>query len=85
MGTSVGYYCDDSRHLVCVPYGREELHEMARALGIGRHWFHASPNHTHYDIPKRRVAEIQAKCIRVSSREIIKICQGNYHDDHEDH
>jgi len=31
---------------------------MAKELGIERCWFHKN----HYDIPKRRIEEIQAKC-----------------------
>jgi hypothetical protein len=42
---------------------------MAEALGIDRCWFHKD----HYDIPKRRIAEIEAKCTLISSKEIVKI------------
>lgn len=68
------YYCDNARHLVCVPYSIENLHIMAEDLGIKRCWFHA--NYPHYDIPKKRVAEISAKCNVVSSKEILKIVKG---------
>lgn len=71
------YYCDESRHLVCVPYSIENLHAMAKDLGIDRCWLHKSPGHVHYDIPKRRIAEIQAKCVVVSSREILRIIRGD--------
>ena len=67
------YYCDHGRHLVCRPYSVENLHEMARQLGIKRCWYHAG-RHPHYDIPKRRVAEIMARCQVVTSREILEIC-----------
>lgn len=67
------FYCDNARHLVCVPYSIENLHKMAAELGIGRHWFHARARHPHYDTPKRRIAEITAKCTVVSSREILAI------------
>lgn len=30
------YYCDEARHLVCVPYS------IAEALGIKRCWYHPS-------------------------------------------
>lgn len=63
------FLCDDARHLVCTPYSIENLHRMADELGIKRCWFHRD----HYDIPKRRVAEIQAKCQVVSPREIADI------------
>lgn len=55
-----GYYCDDHRHLVCIPYTVEALHAMAEDLGIKRCWFHRGASLPHYDIPKRRIQEIQA-------------------------
>ena len=63
------YYCDTQRHLVCVPYSLENLHEMARYLGIKPCWFHKD----HYDIPKKRITEIQAKCKVIKPREILSI------------
>ena len=63
------YYCDNQRHLVCIPYSIENLHKMADVLNINKCWFHKN----HYDIPKRRIKEIQNKCIIVSSRGIVKI------------
>jgi hypothetical protein len=66
------YYCDRARHLVCVPYSIENLHAMARDLGIKPCWFHKH----HYDIPKRRILEIEAKCIIVPSRRILCIIRG---------
>ena len=67
------YFCDDQRHLVCVPYSVENLHVMAETLDIKRCWFHASATFKHYDIPKRRIAEITAKCTLVSTRDILTI------------
>lgn len=63
------YFCDDKRHLVCVPYSKENLHKMAEDLNIKRCWFHKD----HYDIPKRRIEEISTKCTIISSKEIVKI------------
>jgi len=70
------FYCDDARHLVCVPYSIENLHAMAAELGIKRHWFHAGAKYPHYDIPKLRINEIRSRCTVVSSREILAICKG---------
>lgn len=42
---------------------------MADDLGIKKCWFHKN----HYDIPKKRIIEIQNKCILVSSKELLKI------------
>lgn len=68
------FYCDSSRHLVCVPYSIENLHEMARQLGIKRCWYHAGKR-PHYDIPLKLLDEVKKKCNLISSREIIKICR----------
>lgn len=48
------YICDNSRHLVCLPYSIDNLHKMADDLNIKRIWFHKN----HYDIPKKRIDEI---------------------------
>lgn len=66
------YICDNARHLVCLPYSLENLHKMAADLGIKRCWFHKD----HYDIPKRRITEITAKCEVVPSRAIVEIING---------
>lgn len=63
------YYCDDARHLVCVPYSIKNLHRMAKDLGIKKCWFHKN----HYDIPKLRIEEIKEKCEVVSSKKIVEI------------
>jgi Protein of unknown function (DUF4031) len=63
------YICDKYRHLICLPYSIENLHKMAKSLGIKRCWYEKG----HYDIPKRRLAEIMGKCRIVSSREIVRI------------
>lgn len=76
------YLCDDGRHLICEPFSLEELHKMAIDLNIKRCWFHnggvgkLKGCFPHYDIPKRRIAEIQSKCEVVSSREIHRILVG---------
>ena len=70
------FYCDTQRHLVCVPYSVENLHKMAKQLGIKRCWYHSSSAFKHYDIPKMRVQEVQAKCQVVSPREILGIVKG---------
>jgi hypothetical protein len=49
---------------------------MARDLGIHRGWFHGG-KHPHYDIPKKRVREIMARCRVVSSRDLLAIIYGN--------
>jgi len=67
--------CDDHRHLVCIPYSLENLHQTAKDLKIGQSWFHAG-RLPHYDIPKKRRDEIEALCMRVSSKRIVKIIRG---------
>lgn len=66
------YLTDGKRHLICEPYSIENLHKMAETLGIKRCWFHKD----HYDIPKRRIVEIEARCEVVSSKEIVRIVRG---------
>lgn len=66
------YYCDNMRHLICVPYTVENLHKMAIEFNINPCWYHTS-RWPHYDIPKRRIKEIQSKCVVVNSRELLQI------------
>jgi hypothetical protein len=68
------YYCDNKRHLVCVPYSIENLHIMAKDLNIRPCWFHKD----HYDIPIRRIEEITAKCNLVDDRTIVNIKNNNF-------
>lgn len=72
------YFCDDMRHLVCVPYSEVNLHAMADDLGIKGCWFHSRASYMHYDIPKRRIAEITARCELVSGRTILAIVKGEW-------
>jgi hypothetical protein len=63
------YVTDGKRHLICEPYSIDNLHRMADDLGIKRCWFH----NNHYDIPKRRIKEIETKCEMVSSKYIVSV------------
>ena len=64
---------DEQRHLIAVPYSKENLHEAARQLGIKRCWFHKD----HYDIPKRMMSRMpEAAAEKVSPREIARIARG---------
>ena len=67
------FFTDKKRHLVCVPYSIENLHKMATFLNINRCWFH----NDHYDIPKRRIQEIEELCEIISSKEIVKIIKSD--------
>jgi len=73
LGFKMKYFTDGKRHLVCVPYSIENLHEMAKQLGLKRCWFHKN----HYDLPKRRQKELEALCEIVSSKTIIDIIKKN--------
>ena len=66
------YLCDNNRHLICIPYSVENLHRMAQDLNIKRCWFH-NGKFPHYDIPKKRIEEIQNKCEILSSGSLIRI------------
>ena len=63
------YLTDKRRHLICIPYSIENLHKMAEQLNIKRCWFHKD----HYDIPKKRISEIEAKCEIVDPKTIVQI------------
>lgn len=71
-GSTMVYFCDNQRHLVCLPYSKENLHKMAKDLGIKRCWFHKD----HYDIPKRRILEIEERCTKVDWRGVLLIIHG---------
>lgn len=71
------YVCDEKRHLICVPYSIKNLHIMADDLKLNRCWFH-SGKFPHYDIPKRKVLQIQSKCDIISSRELLKIIKESW-------
>ena len=77
MINDLKFYCDNSRHLVCIPYSIENLHIMAKELNIKKCWFHSSAKYKHYDIQKR-IHEIQSKCNIVSEKDILKIIKGEY-------
>ncbi len=77
------FYSDDKRHLVCVPYSVENLHRMAETLNIKRCWFHNSRSGPHYDIPKRRIAEIQGETVVVPTKTILAIIYGLWHGEGE--
>ena len=76
--TGLRYFCDGMRHLVCLPYSKDNLHLMADDLNIKRCWFHSNASYMHYDLPKRRIAEITAKCELVSGRVILSIVKGEW-------
>lgn len=69
------FLCDNMRHLICEPYSIEGLHQMAAELGINRCWFH-NTRYPHYDIPKKRIDEIRAKCDVVKPNTILRIIKG---------
>lgn len=63
------YLTDRKRHLTCVPYNINNLHKMAKNLNINRCFFHKN----HYDIPIKRIKQIEEKCSVITSKEIVKI------------
>ncbi len=69
---SMKYLTDGKRHLICQPYSIENLHKMAEALNIKKCWFHKN----HYDIPKKRLIEIESQCEIISPKQIVEIIRG---------
>jgi hypothetical protein len=66
------YFSDIFRHLICIPYSVENLHKMAKNLKISRSWYESKP-YPHYDIPKRRLIEIQEKTKIIKSTVLLKM------------
>lgn len=66
------YLCDKARHMVCKPYSLENLHRMAKELNVNRAWFHKA-KFPHYDMPKKRIAELSALCVVITQKEILGI------------
>lgn len=57
------------------PAGLDELHAMARRLGLNRVWFQNKPRYPHYDLrPSKRVLAIRYGARAVESREMITRC-----------
>lgn len=75
-GSYSTYYSDSGRHLICVPYSIPNLHAMAKDLNIKRCWFHPG-RWPHYDIPKRRIAEIAAKTQVITQRALYLLIKEN--------
>lgn len=73
--TKLTYFCDTERHLVCAPYSKANLHQMAKDLGIKRCWYH-NCSYPHYDIPSRRYDEIRARCTLIPTRKLLEIITG---------
>lgn len=49
---------------------------MANDLGIGKNWYHGG-KFPHYDIPKKRIDEIEKFCVKISSKELLTIIKTN--------
>lgn len=49
---------------------------MAKILNIKKCWFHNS-KYPHYDIPIRRIKEIEQKTIKISSKKLILIIKNS--------
>lgn len=53
-----------------------ELHEMARKIGLKREWFQDG-RYPHYDlVPSKRATAIRLGAKEVSGRKMLKICGG---------
>ena len=76
-------YVDEPLHklgrmIMChmIATDRDELHEMAKKIGIRRAWFQSKGKYPHYDICKSKRAEAVALgAIEVSSRELVVIAK----------
>jgi hypothetical protein len=50
---------------------------MAEDLDIKRCWYHPG-KYPHYDIPKKRIKEIQEKCILVDPRVLLLMIKSSF-------
>lgn len=66
------YLTDGKGHLVCYPYSKSNLDEMAKNLNIDSRFFHK----THFDIPYSRRDEIEPLCETIQLKDMIKIING---------
>lgn len=58
--------------------GLEELHAIARRIGLRRSWFQDKPYHPHYDVTaSKRPAAIRAGAVEVGHRDYPKKCGRN--------
>lgn len=71
------YYCDNARHLICIPYSIQNLRKMSIDLGIKPCWEHFNTTYPHIDIPKRRISEIQSKCEVITTIQLLKLIKDN--------
>lgn len=63
------YVCDKWCHLICEPYSTENLHIMARQIGLDKQWFRK----TYYEIPDYLRKEINKQCQIITLIEIREI------------
>lgn len=76
------YLYDTGRHLICVPYSIENLHLMAKDLGLKKCWFHAKKKkkQAHYDIPKseKQRAHIESQSRLISKQLLLSIIKNSH-------
>jgi len=56
----------------------EELHDMARRIGVSRRWFQCPPkaSHPHYDICKsKRRSAVEQGAIEIADRDLLPIAR----------
>lgn len=63
----------------------EELHAFAVKIGLGRHFFHASAKHIHYDLAEdKRAAAVLAGACEVSSRDLARLARPQQKNERQD-
>jgi len=70
------YLYDKERHLICHPYSIQNLHIMARKIGIKKCWFH-SGKYPHYDIPLYKLDEVKRLGVEASKRDILNVIKNS--------
>lgn len=61
------------------PEGLEELHAMARKIGMKREWFQGSTDHKHYDlVPSKRAKAVKFGAIELASTVVYSMVCGSF-------
>lgn len=77
-----GVWC----HMATDNFGdMNELHDMAKVIGLRREWFQDHPLHPHYDlIPSKRYLAVQAGAESVSRQQLVRRCSKLFQRDCEE-
>lgn len=62
------FLTDGNKNVICVPYSEDNLHKMAKKLGISNRFFRK----THYVIPDAIRDNVEEYCEKVTSKTLFR-------------